>query len=115
MDHTRDNPLKRFTAFWVALVLVTAFGIAGIVLGPFFGGGDKEDPAYTQKSAERLGVRRQVENASEKALNREALDKALAAGSKSLLSSKPAKGARPVPAEQPADAAKDSTKDQPAK
>ena len=33
MDPAHDNPLKRFSNFWLALVLFTAFGQASLVLG----------------------------------------------------------------------------------
>ena len=33
MDSANDNPLKRFSTFWVGLVLFAAFGLVGLVLG----------------------------------------------------------------------------------
>lgn len=61
MDHTRDNPLKRFTAFWVAFIIVSSFGIGAIILGAF--SGDDVDPAYEAVSKERLEVKTSIDNA----------------------------------------------------
>jgi len=33
MDPANDNPLKRFSNFWLGLVLFAAFGLASLVLG----------------------------------------------------------------------------------
>jgi len=65
MDHTRDNPLKRFTAFWVAFIIVSSFGIGAIILGAF--SGDDVDPAYEAVSNERLKVKASIDNAQKAA------------------------------------------------
>ncbi len=83
MDHTRDNPLKRFTAFWVALLLVTAFGIACILIRPMT---HAKVESATQAAADaRRAVRADVDRAQSKALNEDALDDALKASAKALV------------------------------
>ncbi len=101
MDHTRDNPLKRFTAFWVALLLVTAFGIACIILRPMTHA--KVDSAMEAAADDRRAVRAEVDNAQRKNLNQSALDEAFKAKAVSLLKSepKPGKVAVPKPAAEP--------------
>ena len=103
MDHTRDNPLKRFTAFWVALLLVTAFGIAGLILRPLMS--NKVDSAMEEAADDRRAVRAEIDNAQRKKLNTAALDDAFKANAKSLLTSKPTPGAVAVPAAIPEPAA----------
>ena len=105
MDHTRDNPLKRFTAFWVALLLVTAFAIAIILLRPLTHG--KVDSAEAAKAEERRAVRTEVDREQSKNLSGGALDEALTANATSLLSSKPAPSAIKVPPAIPAAAPAD--------
>jgi len=100
MDHTRDNPLKRFTAFWVALLLVTAFGIAAILLRPLTHA--QADSTIEAKAEERRAVRADVDREQSKNLSGGALDEALAASAKSLHSSKPAPSAIKVPPATPA-------------
>lgn len=99
MDHTRDNPLKRFTAFWVALLLVTAFGIACLIVGPFTS--SKGDAATEAAADERRAVRTKVDSAQSNALNEAALEKAFESNAKSLLTSKPTPGKTAVPALAP--------------
>ncbi|MFT6238634.1 MAG: hypothetical protein ACJAQT_000708 [Akkermansiaceae bacterium] len=103
MDHTRDNPLKRFTAFWVALLLVTAFGIACLIVGPF----TKTDGDSSMKAAadERRAVRAKVDSAQSSALNELALEKAFEANAKTLRMNVPIPGKAAVPAAAPAPAA----------
>jgi len=103
MDHTRDNPLKRFTAFWVAFLLVTAFGIACIILRPLTHA--QVDSATEAKAEERLAVRAEVDREQSKKLSGEALDEALATTAKSLHNSKPEASAIKVPVDQPEPAA----------
>ena len=87
MDHTRDNPLKRFTAFWVALLLVTAFGIASILIRPMT---HAKVESTTQAAADaRRAVRADVDRAQSKALNEDALDDALKASAKALAPTQP--------------------------
>lgn len=106
MDHTRDNPLKRFTAFWIALLLVTAFGIACIILRPLTHG--KVDTAYEMAGEDRLSIKADIEKVQADTLNEGALQKALEAGAAGLLGepsagSMPVAGAAPAPAEKPAE------------
>ena len=103
MDHTRDNPLKRFTAFWVAFLLVTAFGIACLLLRPITHA--QVNSATEAKAEERFAVRAEVDREQSKKLNGGALDEALATAAKSLHTSKPAASAIKVPADQPEPAA----------
>lgn len=99
MDHTRDNPLKRFTAFWIALLLVVAFAIACILVKLFVG--SAEDEAYVQASRERLLVKMEILDQQADALNEEALAEKLADRS-ALLIDQPKPSAMPVPGQVPA-------------
>ena len=109
MDHTRDNPLKRFTAFWIALLMVTSFGIALIIFQPF--APDKTDKAYEAAGEARLKIKEEIDRAQDDALNEESLEKALKAQAESYKKSTESKGgvslsgAAPVatPAETPAE------------
>lgn len=56
MDHTRDNPLKRFTAFWIAIALISVFGLASLFISPLAARGESE--AYQIKMEERLDLKR---------------------------------------------------------
>lgn len=93
MDHNRDNPLKRFSAFWIALLLVGCFGIACVILRPMTHG--DVDTAYEKVSAKRLATKLQIESAQSSAVNEEKLSKAAAATAKSL-NSAPTPGAMPL-------------------
>lgn len=100
MDHTRDNPLKRFNAFWVAILLVTTFGIGCIVLRPLTHG--KVDTAYEAASDGRLAIKNEVLKAEAEALNSFALSDQMASVAKTLNSSKPTQGAMSVAVAAPA-------------
>jgi len=102
MDHTRDNPLKRFTAFWIAILLVFCFGVALILLRPLTHL-DSESIAEII-SEERLEVKRNTDLDQEEALNAEALEAALQDKLKSFDQNTVEKGAMPVPSATPADA-----------
>ncbi len=103
MDHTRDNPLKRFTAFWIALLLVTAFGIACIILRPMTHG--QVDTVSDVAGKERLAIRADIDKAQADTLNEDALEKALEAKTADLIK-EPSAGKMPVPGAAPAPAAK---------
>ena len=105
MDHTRDNPLKRFNAFWVAILLVTTFGIGCIILRPFTLGND--NAAYEAASEGRLAIKNEVLKAEAETLNVESLNDQMASLAKTLHSGEPTQGAMPVviPAPAPAEAA----------
>jgi len=100
MDHTRDNPLKRFNAFWVAILLVTTFGIGCVILRPLTHG--KVDTAYETASAARLAIKNEVLKAEAETLNVEALKKQMASLAKTLNSGEPTQGVMPVAAAAPA-------------
>lgn len=102
MDHTRDNPLKRFTAFWIAILLVTSFGIALIITQPF--APDKTDKAYEMVSEGRLEIKEEIDRAQDEALNESALSAAIAELAKSFDQNKESKGSMPVPGVAPAPA-----------
>ena len=105
MDHTRDNPLKRFTAFWIALLLVTAFGIALILVKPF--APDKVDEAYLIMGEERAKIKDGVDRAQDAALNLEKLATAKEAQAKAFASNKETKSSMAVPGAAPS--AEDAT------
>ncbi len=102
MDHTRDNPLKRFTAFWIAILLVTSFGIALIITQPF--APDKTDKAYEMMGEGRLEIKEEIDRVQDDALNEAALAEALQAQIKSFGQNKESKGSMPVPGAAPAPA-----------
>ncbi|MGC6426726.1 MAG: hypothetical protein ACON5H_06995 [Akkermansiaceae bacterium] len=94
MDHNRDNPLKRFTAFWIALLLVGCFGIACVILRPLTH--RAVDTAYQEASAARLDTKAAYEEAQSAAIDEEKLSKAISEASKTL-SATPTAGAMPLP------------------
>ena len=94
MDHNRDNPLKRFSAFWIALLLVGCFGIACVILRPMTHA-EVED-AYEMKSNERLATKADIEKAQAAALDPAKLEESLKA-SAATLNQAPSKGAMPLP------------------
>jgi hypothetical protein len=100
MDHTRDNPLKRFNAFWVAILLVTTFGIGCVILRPLTHG--KVDTAYEAAAAERLAIKNDVIKAEASALNVDALNSQMESLAKTLNSSEPTQGVMPVAGALPA-------------
>jgi uncharacterized protein YlxW (UPF0749 family) len=99
MDHTRDNTLRRFSAFWIAILLATSFGIALIITQPF--APDKTDKAYQMLSEGRLEIKDEIDRAQDDALNKEALAKALQAQAKSFDKNMESKGSMPVPGAAP--------------
>ena len=107
MDHTRDNPLKRFSAFWIALLLVTAFGIACFILRPLTHG--KVDAAYEMTGEDRLTIKADIDKVQADTLNVGALNRALEAKTKDLIK-EPSAGNMPVPEAAPAPADKPADK-----
>jgi mono/diheme cytochrome c family protein len=67
MDPALDNPLKRFSSFWLGLLLFAVFGLACLVLGPLFGSG-KEDPMDVSASERRSALREEMREGQEAAL-----------------------------------------------
>ncbi|MDP0489530.1 MAG: hypothetical protein Q7Q71_00600 [Verrucomicrobiota bacterium JB023] len=62
MSQANDNPLKRFAAYWVAIGIFAAFGLAAVLLAPIFGQG--ETTAADEKNAtRRLAIREEVDAA----------------------------------------------------
>ena len=104
MDHTRDNPLKRFSAFWIAIVLATSFGLALIITQPF--APDKTDKAYEMVGEGRLEIKEEIDRAQNDALNEAALADALQAQAKSFDKNTESKGSMPIPSAAPASAEK---------
>ncbi|MGC6467130.1 MAG: hypothetical protein ACON38_18665 [Akkermansiaceae bacterium] len=98
MDHTRDNPLKRFNAFWFAALLVTTFGIGTLILWPL-SNGDVET-AMDLKAGERLALKEEIGKAQDGALNTDALAKAMEAAAKAP-KGEPTPGSMAVPTEAP--------------
>lgn len=95
MDHNRDNPLKRFTAFWIAVLLVGCFGVACIILRPLTHA--KVNTAYEEISSERLETKMEIEKAQASAINQEKLAQAGESALKSFKEA-PKAGAMPLPA-----------------
>jgi hypothetical protein len=94
MDHTRDNPLKRFTAFWIALLLVGCFGIACIILRPLTHG--HVDTAYEMVSDARLATKSEIKKTQAAVIDSEKLEKSLKSAAQTL-NQAPSKGAMPLP------------------
>ena len=99
MDHTRDNPLKRFSAFWIAILLATSFGVALIITQPFAPG--KTDKAYEMVGEGRLKIKDEIDRAQDDALNEAALAEALQAQAMSFDKNTESKGSMPVPGAAP--------------
>ena len=98
MDHTRDNPLKRFNAFWFAVLLVTTFGIGALILWPLSNG--ETVTVMDLKAEERLELKAETMKAQESALNTEALAEAMAAAAKAP-KGEPTPGSMAVPTVEP--------------
>jgi len=100
MDHTRDNPLKRFTAFWIALLLVFCFAVALLLLRPLT---HHDSVSADQIIAEnRREVKREVDSAQSDALDQEALREAISSQLNSFAQNTVEKGSRMVPTQAPA-------------
>ena len=110
MDHTRDNPLKRFTSFWFALLLVTTFAIGALILWPL-SHGDVETVADL-KAADRLQIKAEVQKAQTENLNAEALAEALANAAKAP-SQAPSPGSMAVPSLAPESASAEDPAESP--
>ncbi len=60
MDSANDNSLKRFSTFWVGLLLFAAFGLVGMVLG--FGFKKPVKNGYDEMESERRGkIKKEVD------------------------------------------------------
>lgn len=100
MDHTRDNPLKRFKAFWIALLLVFSYGIALILLRPLTHGDSGSAMEVTGKA--RLEVKEELDRAQDSALDPDTLKKAIAGQVEAFPQNTQKKGAMPLPGAAPA-------------
>lgn len=112
MDHTRDNPLKRFAAFWIAALLIASFAIACVILRPMTHADVKT--VDDVKSEDRLALASEARIAQEAALNTTSLEAALKAQSESLLKQAPTPGSKPLAGDAPAEAPKEEEKPAPA-
>lgn len=100
MDHTRDNPLKRFTAFWVAVLLVATFGVGTLIFLPLTL--RKVDSAYQENSEVRLATKSEITKAEAAAVDPEALKKAIIESARTLAAQEPTPGSMAVPSDAPA-------------
>ena len=73
MDFTRDNPLKRFTAFWIGLGIFLIFGALALIVSPL--ASERQDKAYEIKEAQRLDTKRGILIAQETDLESRDLEK----------------------------------------
>ena len=112
MDHTRDNPLKRFAAFWIAALLIASFAIACVILRPM----THRDvtTVYDMKAEARLELVSEARAAQGAALNTAALEKAIAEPSDNLSKQVPTPGSKPLVAPAPAETPKEDEKPAPA-
>jgi mono/diheme cytochrome c family protein len=67
MDTASDNPLRRFTSFWLGLSIFFAFAILCVLLVPFLKG-KKSDSADGAAAAKRVEIRKAMEEAQASAL-----------------------------------------------
>ena len=72
MDPALDNPLQRFSSFWVGLLVFVVFGLGCVVLLPLFGG-KKEDPQMAAASEKRLETLAEMQAAQAAVLSPEAV------------------------------------------
>ena len=116
MDFTRDNPLKRFTAFWIGLGIFLIFGALALIVSPL--ASERQDKAYEIKEAKRLDTKRGILIAQETDLEsrdlekgRQAVDLMAATAPKVSEMKVPAAPAAPSPKANPeVDKAEPSTK-----
>ena len=87
MDTASDNPLKRFSSFWLGLILIAAFGILALVLVPFIKN-SREDAVYEAAASKRRATLGEMEAAQAAAL-KVAPEKLFAKVGGELLSMKP--------------------------
>ena len=112
MDHTRDNPLKRFAAFWIAALLIASFAIACVILRPMTHG--DVTTVNDVKAEARIALVSEARAAQEAALKTDALDKAINEPSETLHKQAPAPSSRPLTVAAPAVAPKKETTPAPA-
>ena len=112
MDHTRDNPLKRFAAFWIAALLIACFAIACVILRPMTHA--KVDTAYEAKSEERMVLISEARSAQKAAYDPAKIDKTIKAQAETLHQQTAEPSARPLTAPAPAEAPKEEEKPAPA-
>lgn len=112
MDHARDNPLKRFAAFWIAALLIASFAIACVIVRPMIHGDD--NTVYDMKAGVRLELVSESRAAQEAALDTAALEKAITEPSDNLHKQVPTPGSKPLVAPAPAETPKGEEKPDPA-
>lgn len=104
MDPKRDTTLKRFGALWIGLFIILSFGLATLLLSPFFTK-EVEDPALQAEYDARLAIKKEVDKSQASQLeykengeNAQVAPKhAYGFTGKQLLQSKPAKSDQVVP------------------
>lgn len=62
MDPQRDTPLKRFGATWIGLFIVLSFGVASLILSPFFNK-EVENPILEKQYEVRRAIKSDVDAA----------------------------------------------------
>jgi len=112
MDHTRDNPLKRFAAFWIAALLIASFAIACVILRPMTHG--DVTTANDMKAEARIALVTEARAAQEAALNSVALAEAINDPSETLHKQAPTPGSKPLVGTAPAEAPKENANPAPA-
>ena len=83
MDTPQDNPLKRFGAFWLGLVLFGLFGLACMLINLF--SADERTSAEKERAKARIEIRKQIDDEQKGALK----EVDIAAAAKILQTSKP--------------------------
>lgn len=94
MDSPHDTPLKRFSAFWIGLLILALFAIIGLVFAIF----DKNGTSDMEKAAAegRLEIHERVNKEQAAELDPAAMKKSHDAMLQIMLTSKPSKGSMPV-------------------
>ena len=112
MDHARDNPLKRFAAFWIAALLIASFAIACVIVRPMTHG--DVNTVYDMKAEARLALVSEARATQEAALDTAALEKAITEPPDNFHKQVPTPGSKPLVAPAPAETPKGEEKPDPA-
>ncbi|NNC90294.1 MAG: cytochrome c [Akkermansiaceae bacterium] len=89
MDPARDNPLVRFSSFWLGALIFVLFGLACLVIVPLLGG-KEEDAMDAATSERRIENLREMQAAQDAVLTRDQVSAHFRAAGEGLLAVQPA-------------------------